>query len=327
VWDLATGMLLRVIPADRHPLADVGISPDGALAATIDDQSSVNIWRINPDGFALTAPAQTIIDYAQLLTPTDLPDAEVETMGTGAADRNSFSSWVRLLGNTAATESSCDSGAAASRATSGSDDGSAAAEAVATCEQAIVQRPNEPRLRYLLGRALEAAGRQEDAAASYRKGAEAGYAIAAYRLGQMYMAGDGHLEKSQADAAIWFGRAAAGGYADAAAELALMNFRQAQSPQDRDSAMKRVVAAAERGSAAAYAFLAKQDLAESEPKLSDALYHMILAYRLSPAAGGNGVKRELETGIAAVTRRLAAPDAVAIASKARAWSVPAVSRQ
>jgi hypothetical protein len=320
---MVTGMLLRVIPRGVRALVTVGISPDGGRTATLDDQDGIAIWRVHPDRFALTAAAQTMIDYAQLLVPTDLVDAQSEKIGTAAGDRNDFASWVGRLAD--ATEASCDVAlsepGAPSRPVAAAEDRSNADETVAACEQAIARRPDEPRLHHLLGRALEAAGRQDPAAAEYRKAAEAGYAAAAYRLGQMYLAGEGALEKSQANAAIWFGRAAQAGHADAAAEIALMNFRQARSAQEREAALKLVAAAADRGSAVAHTFLARQAQTADEPQWSQALFHMLVTYRLSAPTDMETAKWEFENGIAAAARQLSAAEAVAVAAKARGWSV------
>jgi len=183
----------------------------------------------------------------------------------------------------------------------------------------VAEQPKSARNKYLLGRALAAAQRTEEAATQYRAAAEAGEIEAAYRLGLMYVDGKNGIEPSDAEAAIWLTKAAAGGYIDAAAELALLDWRRTKRDESRAAALALVNAAADHGSVAAQRFLSDQALDKSEPDLAEALYRLLVVYRLSSGADSSA-EMELENKIAALTRRLSAPVAVGIAQKARAWA-------
>lgn len=58
--------------------------------------------------------------------------------------------------------------------------------AIAACEAALAQYPDDPRFHYLLGRAFLAASRTADSIAQFQRAAEAGYAMANYNLGLAY---------------------------------------------------------------------------------------------------------------------------------------------
>ncbi|MCB8839528.1 hypothetical protein [Aurantimonas sp. VKM B-3413] len=65
------------------------------------------------------------------------------------------------------------------------------AQAIPACEAAHAAAPNEPRITFELGRAYQAAGRNDDAARLYREAADAGQAVAQYELALAYYDGRG----------------------------------------------------------------------------------------------------------------------------------------
>jgi WD40 repeat protein len=313
VWDVATATLLRVIPKTDHPILTLGLSQDGASTATLDDQGAVEIWKNSPEQFALSAPVQSLIDFAEIMVPAQPPVSQSEAIGTAGEGQNDFANWVGMLADT--SRPSCAAGSRIAGPTAADD--SAEAELTA-CEKAVAVHPADADLQNLLGMALEATQHSEQAVATYRKAAEAHNGHAADRLGNMYLNGEAGLQKSVSDAAIWFRQAADAGVADAAAQLALMNVHDAHTSQEHDAAMARVVVSANQGSSLAHAFLAQQALSRSSPDWADALFHWIVAYRLS---GMNRDKWPLENGIAAAARKLGAAAALPVTAKARAWSV------
>jgi TPR repeat protein len=63
--------------------------------------------------------------------------------------------------------------------------------AVATCREAVAQKPGTARLQYQLGRALQLAGENAEAAEWYQRAADGGSAVAKTSLGSLYEYGDG----------------------------------------------------------------------------------------------------------------------------------------
>lgn len=90
--------------------------------------------------------------------------------------------------------------------------------AVAACTAAIKADPQNPRLRFELGRALERSGNYSDALQAYRAAAEQNYAAAQNAMGALYRDGIG-IPADQATAQGWFEKAANQGYQPAVANL------------------------------------------------------------------------------------------------------------
>jgi TPR repeat protein/CHAT domain-containing protein len=153
--------------------------------------------------------------------------------------------------------------------------------AVRACEDAIKTSPNVPRLEFQLGRALQKAGRNEEAVRLYEPLADIGYTSAAYNLGLMYIRGAGvtqsfeqgmelvrraaqnglsisqfqlglwylngfHLAKDPSIAATWFQRAAEQGHAGAQNELGILYQTGVGVPIDPKKAFELYKASAER---------------------------------------------------------------------------------
>jgi TPR repeat protein len=70
--------------------------------------------------------------------------------------------------------------------------------AVAACELAVKERPNEGRLQYGLGRALDAADRDKEAAAAFQRTIDKGYPIGWIGLGSIYAETDSPVHDATA---------------------------------------------------------------------------------------------------------------------------------
>ncbi|MBO0905234.1 SEL1-like repeat protein [Jiella sonneratiae] len=92
--------------------------------------------------------------------------------------------------------------------------------AVPACRAAQAAHPTEPRLQFLLGRALDASGSEDEAVAWFRKAAEQGDAEGQASLGAMYSEGTG-VEKDLVQAVAWFRKAAEQG--DTRGQISLGN--------------------------------------------------------------------------------------------------------
>jgi TPR repeat protein/CHAT domain-containing protein len=152
--------------------------------------------------------------------------------------------------------------------------------AVRACEDAIKTSPNVPRLEFQLGRALQKAGRNEEAVRLYEPLADIGYPTAAHNLGLMYISGVGvsqsfergmelvrraaqnglsisqfqlglwylngfHLARDPSTAATWFQRAVEQGHAGAQNELGVLYQTGIGVPVDPKKAFELYKASAE----------------------------------------------------------------------------------
>ena len=92
---------------------------------------------------------------------------------------------------------------------------------VSACAEALRIQPENPRLEFQLGRALDKIGRNPEAVAWFRKAAEAGHAGGMAGLGFMLANGRG-VTKNDAEATAWFHKAAAAGDTEGMADLGFM---------------------------------------------------------------------------------------------------------
>jgi hypothetical protein len=122
-----------------------------------------------------------------------------------------------------------------------------AGRARSACEAALLASPDEPRVRYQLGRAMAAWGDPTFALSHYRWAAEMGYARAQGALAEHLLAQD--IAQLRTEGMNWLRRAAEAG--DPPAMLAM-----AERSDDADEARNRIERAAKAGLAAAHASLA-----------------------------------------------------------------------
>lgn len=157
-------------------------------------------------------------------------------------------------------------------------------KAVAACERAIVEAPDDPRMKYQLGRALLRIGGQneravqlfreaaekgyaaaqyimavaskrgigvpqddQEAARLYRRAAEGGILPAIYWLGSSLLSGNG-MPKDETEAAIWMSKAAKADHADATNDLGTMYENGHGVPKDPAKARELYERAMQLGS-------------------------------------------------------------------------------
>jgi len=102
-----------------------------------------------------------------------------------------------------------------------------AAKAVPACQAAVAAAPEEGRLRYALGRALQRSGDQAGALDAYQRAAERGYPIAENLVGLMYQ-----NARQVETAAQWIERAASHGYLPAQTIIATFYLQGVGVPKD-----------------------------------------------------------------------------------------------
>lgn len=122
------------------------------------------------------------------------------------------------------------------------------ATAIATCQRALADTPDDDKLTFLLGRASEAAEDYDAALKHYTAAGERGHGDALFAIGSLYYRGKG-VAKDQAEAAKWFRKSAEQGSAHAQATLGRLYFYGAGVPEDKAESVKWFKLAAEQGRA------------------------------------------------------------------------------
>ncbi|WP_203072736.1 tetratricopeptide repeat protein [Falsiroseomonas ponticola] len=95
------------------------------------------------------------------------------------------------------------------------------ARAIPACEEALRADPNNARLRYQLGLALDTARRFTESFAAYQQAARAGHVAAGHALGWAYSSGEG-VERNDAEAVRWYRWAAERGHTGSMNTLGVM---------------------------------------------------------------------------------------------------------
>jgi TPR repeat protein len=119
-----------------------------------------------------------------------------------------------------------------------------AENAIKTCRAAVESNPNQSRVEYELGRALDAGGQYTDALNHYRKAADAGYAAAMASIGYVYEEGT-RVTKDLALAQDWYRKAVDAG--DEAAKSSLIRLEQASNDQQPQAEPQSAPAAQSSG--------------------------------------------------------------------------------
>ena len=83
-------------------------------------------------------------------------------------------------------------------------------QAIRDCAAAVEAQPDEPRLNFMLGRALDIAERFAEAEVYYQRAADAGYAAALFGLGRMYRTGRGVTADAERGAQLYLDAAIGG---------------------------------------------------------------------------------------------------------------------
>jgi TPR repeat protein len=157
-----------------------------------------------------------------------------------------------------------------------------AEKAVAACRQAVEAFPDVARFRYQLGRALDAAGEQEEAAERFREAADAGHIAALYELGRHYERGDG-VAKDVAEALRLYKDAAGQNDLYAATRLGVLYRDGIGVERDVRTAVEWLVKAARGGHTFAYNHLGYMYLEGNGVEQDDER-----AYRLFEASANAG---------------------------------------
>ncbi len=119
-------------------------------------------------------------------------------------------------------------------------------QAIPACKSAATKYPNEPRMHYQLGRALDAVGQKQLALNEYFKAADRGYRAALFNLGTIYRDRKNSPDRSN-DAASLFLASALQGYAPAQFNLGLMYEKGRGVPQNDSEAVYWYQLSADQG--------------------------------------------------------------------------------
>lgn len=106
-----------------------------------------------------------------------------------------------------------------------------AARALPACEEALRTDPNNARLRYQLGLALDTARRFTESFAAYQQAAQAGYVAAGHALAWAYANAEG-TERNDAEAVRWYRWAAERGHTGSMNTLGFMLENGRGAPRD-----------------------------------------------------------------------------------------------
>ena len=188
VWDAESLTEIAVFTHVEAAVVDAAFSPDGRSVATATSDAVVRFWAAPPAPdvvLAVSRAAQTRAmgaaerrDYgvpepvdatatANLSSPT--PVTECDRLATHPDDP------VRMVAGVRFTDIDVEA-------------------AISACDEATAGYPDSGRLRFNLGRALDRAGRSDEARAAYQQAAESGHAYAAYNIAVMHLHGSGFAE-------------------------------------------------------------------------------------------------------------------------------------
>lgn len=132
-----------------------------------------------------------------------------------------------------------------------------AAKAVPACREALRVHPNDPRIAFQLGRALDKMGGSNadlEAVKQYRFAADAGHAGAMNNLGNLYQNGRG-VEKNELEGLRWYQKAADAGLIIASLNIGAAYQNGLGVSKDAAKAAGLYRQAAQAGSAAAMSYL------------------------------------------------------------------------
>jgi TPR repeat protein len=181
-----------------------------------------------------------------------------------------------------------------------------ASKAVAACKAAIEAAPEDGRLRYALGRALERSGDDAGAGDAYQRAAERGYPIAENMVGMLYLT-QAHQPEV---AAQWMRKSADHGYLPAQMVLGTFYHQGIGVPKDAGQAAGWYRKAADAGYPLAQVVLAglyhKGDGVAQDDQQALALYRKAAAANYAGGQGGIGdayyngwgVKRDAKEALA-----------------------------
>ncbi len=165
-----------------------------------------------------------------------------------------------------------------------------ATAAVAACEKALEFAPDDAKLRFQLARALDAAGRADEAIAAYERAIDGGSLLALSAMGTLYEGGYG-VEVDLAKAADFYQRAADAGLPLAMTNLASLYEEGRGVAQDYARAASLYKLAADAGSAlgaGALGFLTERGLGVAQDDVE-----AVRLYRIGAEGGEAFAQRNL----------------------------------
>jgi len=212
VWDARTGAQLAQLKGNIDAVLSAAWSPDGTRIVTAEADYVARVW----DAWSLLT-ADTVV-YADLTALRALTAGERAAVflnePAGASPQQVAAAEPAALCDQLAANPFDPKKRAPGVMFSDIDPD----KAVSSCRAALAAKPNEPRLRYQLGRALERAQKLDEAVAEYRASADTGYPIATYNLALAYERGTG-AAKDYAEALKLYEKSAAGGFGPAFSQV------------------------------------------------------------------------------------------------------------
>jgi TPR repeat protein len=236
------GQILKIEPGNVDALVGRGLAEfrqgnrekavvDYIVATRLDSQ------KVN----AMTQSSDDLKELASLAAQSTVPEAEVQSLLSQARSPGTG----REARTTEAAVSDCDR-LASSPTDATRPAGVAGVEyalidtpqAIPACRDALRQHPNDPRLAFQLGRALDrqGGGGAAEAASLYKTAADAGFALAVNNLANLYQRGTG-VARDLALARQLFERAAGSGVPNAM--LGLGNLYESGSGVTKDYVVAR----------------------------------------------------------------------------------------
>ena len=188
IWDVASLTQIAVFTHVEAAVMDVTFAPDGLTVATATTDGVVHLWATPPAPDAMLAISRAA--QVRAMAPAERRDYGVPEPVDATATAN-------VASTTPVTE--CD------RLATHPDDPVRVVAgvrftdidveaAISACDEATATYPDSGRLRFNLGRALDRAGRSDEARSAYEQAAESGHAYAAYNIAVMHLHGSGFAE-------------------------------------------------------------------------------------------------------------------------------------
>jgi WD40 repeat protein len=315
LWDAETGALLDVLQGHTGPVHNARVSPDRVHIVTASADKTARLWDVWP---LLTMDT---VAYAKITALRALSHEEEGSLCLTEADPATGEKY----GTDDDPAAVCDQLAAnpfdpRKRAPGILFDAIDAEGAVLACRVAVETAPDEARLCYQLGRALDRADKREEAVLFIRTAAEKGYPAAHNDLGFRYENGSG-VAKDNAEALRRYRQAAEGGYAPAFFHEGRLYWEGAGTEADRAEAVRWFKRGANQGDPFSHRRLAElYETGDNLPQnLEEAVLHYALATRLFELAGAapDAVVSRARRG--SLARLLPPETAVRIAREAAAW--------
>jgi WD40 repeat protein len=359
VWDIDTRQKITEFDAGEIQAHDAIFSPDGKFVLTGHDGGTARLWDAQTGhsmGVLKTSGYVTKVQFSQdghaILTTGETTAELWDTFPLAAENARAYASLIEVRDFTKderkqfslppqdeaksrfqaddPSVTDCDRQAAnpvdPRKRTFGVQFANIKDEAVAACQSALKQNPDDPRLLYQLGRALQKQGSLARALDMYQRSAAKEYAAAYNNLGNVYQSGNG-VDRDIGKAIAYFEQAFQKGFPYAGFTIYGIYWNGQYVPQDRKTAVAWLNRAASQGEPQSNFRLAVlyehgQEVTED---LNRALFHWAVAESLFRAAEldgtwprGNGEYARLRR--IALSRGMRSADVIETAKKVFDWS-------